>query len=432
MKNALLISLVVIFVADIEFFRPGCTGSVVTFLELFWYTILLFVCTGIMFFGMCLVRRALRIKLEAKSAALEKKASLDRMRTRTMLRQQSLEQQKPEEEIVQELQKEEERLEEEKRKAALVATSVAVPPNVDFRHRVIHSLLILLAIYYLKITTLCIRGVECSMQPDPVSLVSGEPATTSSLYLNIDSGTRCYTDAHAATVAFIFLCFVFYSCGFPVFCFVIIMRAFITPQSGGVLGWLSSRSAFLRSHRPETSALHARILNRQLSATERPPQAKLGVWDVDTSAEEAAVAAKKAVIEKTLMQYAVLSRARQDMMGYLFLGLKDSCPTWRVLTTFPAQMTFAIANNVTSSTIVQLFILGLVSVCSMMSVISAAPFQQGFKNVQMGVAFSATLAHCCLMMLSSDTTIAAQSPYFLILMAFWVRRITHSPAPCEY
>ena len=167
---------------DLEFFRPGCTGPPTTFIELFWFTILLWVGTGIMFFVACLIRRALRVRLERPSPVREAYA-------------------------------------ERSVNTSIGPAASVTPPNVDFRRRLLHSFLVLLAFFYLKITTLCIRSLLCSVQPDPTSLVTGEPSATSSLYLTIDPNVQCYSKYHAVTVVFSFILLLVYSAGKCFSCF---------------------------------------------------------------------------------------------------------------------------------------------------------------------------------------------------------------------
>jgi hypothetical protein len=210
---------------DIQYFKPGCTGPVINFLQLFWYTFLLLVSTGACFFLACVVRRLLRLRIEAKEIVEEKKRSMQRSATIEMMRQQSLAQSPEEKQKTLARIETEMRLEQEK-KARDFSNAMYVSPQSDFHRRLLHSLLILLSIYYLKLTTLCVRGLVCSTQPDPAPLDGSTASTSSSLYLVVDSSIRCYESYHAATVAFIFIFFLVYVIGFPVFCFV---RAHMTP-----------------------------------------------------------------------------------------------------------------------------------------------------------------------------------------------------------
>ena len=195
--------------------------------------------------------------------------------------------------------------------------------------------------------------------------------------------------------------------GYPVLCFVILMRAFVTPQSGGILGWLSAHFKVLRSTK---LVMHATSPHDGAMTSE--------AWSKSHKADDDTTLRQGAELS---LAAASLAQSREETVGYLFMGLRSQHPVWRVLTSFPAQMIFAIVNNTSSSTNLHLFILGLVSALTMVSILYHSPFTSTLRNLRLLIAYSITLGHVCLMMLSSDTKASAQSPYFLVLMGLWVR-----------
>lgn len=295
-------------------------------MQLFWFTILLAGVTGVMFFLACLLRRVFNTKRASRQDALERAKSLERVRSMNNLRKTSG--QVEADRLALERLATEARLEEEK-KAKELASKMFVPPRVDFYRRLVHSFLILLSLYYLKLTTLCVRGVICSYAPDPSPLDGSYTVTTESLYLNVDSSIRCYQGYHLATVVFIFFFFIFYCIGFPVFCFVVLTRAFITPEHGGIMGWLVAHFKVFQSRSQQLSDKKARALKRQLTleATESakatavarqisspmPNASGASVWDVDSSAAaviNSKANAKRAALEQQLVKHAILQRTR--------------------------------------------------------------------------------------------------------------------------
>ncbi len=118
---------------------------------------------------------------------------------------------------------------------------------LDFKHRLCHALLILLSIFYLRLTTLLFKALLCDRMPDPTAPTDSEAAVTKSLYLREDGQTACWTGSHNSTAAGAIILLVLYSCGFPLFCFVLLTRAFTDETSTGVMGWLRSHFSFFYS-----------------------------------------------------------------------------------------------------------------------------------------------------------------------------------------
>lgn len=198
------------------------TGPVISFLELFWLTWLLFAVTAVFFFVACCMRRCIRSYRERKKMELERQESIKRQASIRSLQVQRSKGQIDRETAKDQLKRlaSEERLMQQAR-AQKISDELEIPPKVDFLRRLLHSLLILMSLYYFKLTTLCIRGVVCEYAPDPSPLDGSYTVLTSSLYLSVDTSIKCYSTNHLLTVCFIFFFFLFYSIGFPCFCFVV-------------------------------------------------------------------------------------------------------------------------------------------------------------------------------------------------------------------
>ncbi len=117
---------------------------------------------------------------------------------------------------------------------------------LEFKLRLCHAVLILLSIFYLRLTTLLFQGLVCDQMPNPMAPTDSEAIVTTSLYLREDGQTACWTGAHTGTATLVIFLLVFYSAGFPLCCFVLLMQAFTDESSTGVIGWLRKRFACLR------------------------------------------------------------------------------------------------------------------------------------------------------------------------------------------
>jgi hypothetical protein len=157
---------------------------------------------------------------------------------------------------------------------------------LDFKHRLCHALLILLSIFYLRLTTLLFQALLCDRMPDPTAATDSEAIVTQSLYLREDGQTACWTGAHNATAAGAIILLLLYSVGYPLFCFVLLTRAFANESSTGVMGWLRTHFSWLRgSRRPRTfSVARAAAASAQdAGESERPGSPSRGGWLQESS-----------------------------------------------------------------------------------------------------------------------------------------------------
>jgi len=66
------------------------------------------------------------------------------------------------------------------------------------------------------------------------------------MYLEEDQQTLCWQGPHLAAGVGAVLLVIFYTLGFPLFCFVLLTRAFTDHATGGFIGWLRAHFSFLR------------------------------------------------------------------------------------------------------------------------------------------------------------------------------------------
>jgi hypothetical protein len=237
----------------------------------------------------------------------------------------------------------------------------------------------------------------------------------------------------------------------PVFCFILLTRAFIGPESGGIMGFLVRHISFLRSKDRQISQDKARQIVRQLSqidlgGADTEPENTAAIkaaQEVDppvspqspgSSGEEQLPAVKdlaaasgapldaatRKTMQRELMRHAIMQRERADTYGYLFIKLKEKKPLFRMWTIFVVNLTYALSTNLTTNTEVQLFILGLVSSTTLTGVLLQQPFVTAFANRRNALVQSFTLAHVIVTLASIfDSSRMSKHPYFVILVVLW-------------
>jgi hypothetical protein len=95
--------------------------------------------------------------------------------------------------------------------------------------------------------------------PNPTAPNDSAAAVTESLYLREDGQTACWKDAHVSAAVGAILLLVLYSAGFPLFCFVLLTRAFANEHSTGFIGWLRRHVSWLRSSNHPHYAVDVRV-----------------------------------------------------------------------------------------------------------------------------------------------------------------------------
>ena len=251
---------------DIQFVKPGCVVSVLSFLTVYWATLGLVVLASVLF----MAASAVRALCSRRGAA-----------------HQQRDKQAVEADMVSRLAKQAEQHglspTQARRRSVLVVAAAATAsaaaagtahaagaaPGLDadwrwrFRARIIHSHLILGSILYLRLTTMAFQAVNCT------DVVQADGSLQS--VLQVDLTTPCYRGAHLWTaIGLAWPMLTVFSVGFPLLCFRLLYRSFhgqvniaVQPQSdkgqadsvqadkgqaseadgGGSGGWVFSRGA---------------------------------------------------------------------------------------------------------------------------------------------------------------------------------------------
>jgi hypothetical protein len=122
----------------------------------------------------------------------------------------------------------------------------STPAFLDFRQRCVHAFLILLSVFYLRVSTLMMKAFVCELVPNPQAATDSKAILTESYYLSEDEQTKCYTDAHLSLCVGAGILLGIYTIGFPLFIFRILMPAFTDDTTGGLLGAIRTRFSCLR------------------------------------------------------------------------------------------------------------------------------------------------------------------------------------------
>jgi hypothetical protein len=227
---------------------------------------------------------------------------------------------------------------------------------IDASQRLQHALLILLSIFYLRLSILQFKAFMCTTAPDPLASTASDAAQTESLYLTEDMQTLCYRGSHRVTVAFVILLFLFYTAGFPLFCFVLLMRAFANKRTPGVLGWLWVHIPLMRG-----DGSQAVVRNR--GSVIAPPSAA-------SSLSHAAV-------------IRALLRSRENTYGYLFFSYRPShfamCMLVFIVQVCVAAITVFVSDD---SPLLKLFLFGLLWGSQTMLIAIELPFEAWPANVR--------------------------------------------------
>lgn len=250
---------------DIEVIKPGC-GGVPTFnyARKLQFTLLLMTLTALLFALACMLRMCLRARAVTCSSApgmeeemdheLDELANHHRLATDTIANpaaRQVRNQPVSSERILPSptycaanqrkgLTPSQQRVMERSAHLSMV--------YLDFKSRLCHALLILMSIFYLRLTTLLFEGLLCDRMPNPTAPTDSEAIITNSLYLREDGQTACWMGSHNLIAAGAIILLLVYSAGYPLFCFVLLTRAFTDESSTGALGWLRLRFLCLRGN----------------------------------------------------------------------------------------------------------------------------------------------------------------------------------------
>ncbi len=323
---------------DIEVIKPGCGGvPTFTYVKKLQFTLLLMTLSAILFTLACLVRLCLRARAVSRTVVAVKDDEMDHelddladdedvdtnengqveghpaSSARVLLKSK-----RRASNLWQGLTPHQRRVMERSAQLSMVW--------LDFKHRLCHALLILLSIFYLRLTALLFKALACDRMPDPTAPTDSEATVTESLYLREDGQTECWKGSHNGTAAGAIILLLLYSAGFPLSCFVLLTRAFTNEDSTGVMGWLRTHFSWLRGSRRRRAFSVARAAVDQGAAaqdageSERPMSPSCGGWlqesnDKKSEQKPAFVKASSlpAVSADELLYNAKLQRRRESV-----------------------------------------------------------------------------------------------------------------------
>lgn len=286
------------------------------------------------------------------------------------------------------------------------------------------------AIFFLRLNILNFKAFMCAMAPDPlVSLASDAPATQS-LFLIEDMQTRCYESTHLVTVVFVILLLLCYTIGFPLFCFVVLMRSFANARTSGVLGWLRARFTILQGKKKisrkkglrlsadaagQTTATGGGGVVSGIDSSPIKPSALVAFSAESATAAASAVSSSAELAEPTPEQ---IHNDRVNRFGYLFSGYRyshfASCLLVFVVQLNVAAITVLIPD---SRPLQKLFAFGLLWAVHTLIIAVQLPFEAWTVNARKIFISLATLAHSTVLLaVQSD---GSKSTFLFVLLALF-------------
>jgi hypothetical protein len=326
---------------------------------------------------------------------------------------------------------------------------------VDFMQRLVHSQLILLSIFYLRLSILCFQAFPCSLMPDPTAPLDSTAAQTESLILDADGQTRCYAGEHIGTVVGVSILLCVYTIGLPLGCFTLLMRAFTDEHTTGALGWLRQRVGCFRDkyarravpRAPVLGASEVELASPSGVSGSRPPTSAWTGASSPSAAAAAAAAAKYDVTEdlgpvpsqsvrveatsasskqaasataKAAAAAALLRQEREATYGFLFLSYRESAFMTGELLMLSSCALAAInvfVKDTNGSSQLGLFLFGLVWMMNTLLTAYYLPYPtlvNNGKNLLVGLA---SLGHAVVMLGLQQSS--ATSGYFVALLVLF-------------
>jgi hypothetical protein len=338
---------------------------------------------------------------------------------------------------------------------ALLKLVMKTAPWTDFKQRVQNAVLILLTVFYLRLTTLMFKAFKCATAPGPLTSTESDAPVHELLMLVEDMQTVCYEGAHLATMAGVIILLIVYTAGLPIAFFILLTRAFATSKTGGFVGYMRSKIKLLQGAKkrrrqsmwaaargsgiahmgPDGTAPATGLAT--INGPASPSQANAaaasghhaGALSVDIAHSTPVHTGSINVASDGPIKFdggadaneptaAQLQLYRENKFGFLFVGYRDEYFHASVLLLFVVNMYFsAVTVFADGSPIMQLFLFGL-----MWSLVAAGtaiyiPFSSwldNFKKVSIGLA---TLAHST-MLLAAQTDGTRSTQFFLLLGCF--------------
>jgi len=468
---------------DVEILRPGCAGvPTFTYVSKFQYTLVFMLLSCILLLLGCCLRFCLRVRRANRArnrvgpegayapggegGKAGKKVDSDSEDEDAHALDEEDDDEEPSKSSLHKAERaalEAEGIGRVARTRAMVRLVMKTAPWTDFKQRVQNSLLILLTIFYLRLTTLMWKAFQCASAPDPLSSTASDAEVTYSLMLMEDMQTVCYTGAHLATVVGVIILLIVYTIGLPVAFFILLTRAFATEHTGGVVGYLRKRFSLLRNTKkrrvrrqsmwavargsqmgqptgqptsmPSPSLASASLAPTAVSPLASPLASPLSPTHVRLQSSGAAgaegvpppspadtslrVKSDDPLPEESREPTAAQVQAyRENKFGFLFVGFRDEYFHVSVLLVFVVNAYLATVDVWSSgSQITALFLFGVMWSVQAVLVALYLPFLHWFDNAKKVLIGLATLAHSTLLL--GIQTGGSHSAEFFLLLAFF-------------
>ena len=190
-----MFNVISLFNFDLEYIQPGCNGiPSIDFITTYWSTLLFMLFSWILFMIAC-VLRYLIVRHQIHSSDMVEEANTQ-----------------------------------------LIKLQLSQSKNQYYR-RCVHATVMLLAMMYLKLTSLTFKGFLCEAQTPSIETTTSTIPTDTIYVLVYDPTVRCFSADHSGIFTLMIAVFVLFVIGFPIVCWILITRTF---------------SSYILEHSPKT------------------------------------------------------------------------------------------------------------------------------------------------------------------------------------
>ena len=285
----------------------------------------------------------------------------------------------------------------------------------DYRRHVIHSLLILGVIVYMKIIQLQFRGLNCvSVVQSGEEGLNGQVADSQYvLALRVSLETQCFVGPHLIVAIVIFLLLPLYTIGFPCFLFIILCRSFADNRTKGLVGWLRKRLSVLRRvnrGKKDTGVAIARYAaasadEPKVSKSPKSPKSPKSQTPKNhpTSPKSPSMKVRSNEPKAIKLGFTTVTQLRSMAISEAFHEVAVQCYGFIYapfdaeyfsfgLVALVAQLFIALSEVISTNTSVQLIWLGIVLILHAFSIFWLLPYRTMRRNFQNGCVLLAQIA----------------------------------------
>jgi len=418
--------------ADIEVLKPGCGGLPdFTYVDKLRLTLLFTLCTAVLFLAGCLLRfivhRRRRTAVQDAPHRLEPQDEQQVCRRSSMKEDEELSQREGSRSGSMRLAAGTKASDDSAGAASNVSLPLPpLPALLEFRYRCVHAMLILLALFYLRLSILCFKAFRCvaaeDALEDPDAAADDSTAQpNTSLVLAEDMQTLCYTGAHLSAAVGASLLLLLYSAGFPILIFVLLMRAFGEHQHAhGVLGWMRRNCVCLRTAKEKRALSSLRVEQPASEETDggnerAPALPSAQSWMSDSSSPSSDATAQKYAASdlQALLSARIRQRAREAQYGFLVLEFRPAA-YFSLALVLLQQLLFALLSVFVQSPLSLLFGFGLLWSAQLLATLLWLPFKVWRVNAKnVGVSLASLTHSTTLLALQAH---GATSALFVVLL----------------